>query len=497
MLRQETHHNSLQVVDQETINDGDLDNNGTISSGVDRISAKSFSKLEKPQISIFNLDASMRVDAASLTFMGYQVHNYVTDEQQSLAQQKRITALLDTEASRTTVKPLEHKTVNMTSNVKSMIDMSQISMIMSESVAESSIENSISLAAKDDLVNQSVTLSHLSKLIGQALKQKTEYHLIIYRADLMPGMTENTLIPILEAASEKRCGEHFGVCVVPCFLGNDASISDYYGASKVIIGGNDNQATTIAGNLYKAHLNSAVELTSLKNAESVKLIENSWRAMKQTFHNEIDRVCRAANIDVQELLKFSGASTESHLSTPHESNFSYGGTELENDLSGISLLAKQYSVDLPLIENLTNSYDAHIDYAVETIRRYGRRKIGILGLTTHFKNSAVGSNLHELTARLEKLGYEVQIFDPTAQSLQVQVSDNLKGSSANNPDDSIRVQQDELQAQRCHSLDEFIRSNDIVVQTSNDSLFASCEERARLKSTVINLVSGVTTAHES
>lgn len=467
MLCQEKNQPRRHVVNQHCTDESDLESKSIDQHSVDGSRANALSKRGKPQISVFDLDETSSVDAASLASFGYQVHRYVSQRAQGVAVQARISALLNAEASRSTPKPLAHDEIGMTADVSGLIERSQISMVFSEA------------PVSYDLVNESHPLSHLSQLIGEALKQKTDYHLIIYRADLLPGITENTLIPMLEAASEKRCGEDFGVCVVPCFFSKQASIFDYYSASKTIIGGNDTQATTFASNLYKAHLSSPVMQTSLRNAESVKFIESSWRAMKQTFKNEIERVCRAANIDAQQVRQLCITLTDSHHVASAESGFGYGSTELDRDLNTIGLLSKQHCVDLPLIENLPNSYDAHIDYAVETIHRHGRRKVGILANTSTLNGLSAGSSLYELTQRLEKLGYEVQIYDPTRQDLD---------EPTDLPDESTIIQNSLFHKNRCDSLEEFIRYNDIVVQTSEDALFTSCEARARLQSTVINLV---------
>lgn len=477
MLRQETNRDSLHLTDRHRFKKYDPEDSSPDERKSDRPGRNSFSQPDKPQISIFDLDEISRVDAASLTFLGYRVQSYVTQGTQSLEFQKCISALINTESARSTTRPLTHKTIGMTSDVSSIINQSQISMVFAES--EVHYNNA----------QETYPLPHLSQLIGKALKEKSGYHLIIYRADLLPGTTENTLIPILEAASGKRCGADFGVCVVPYFLSRNASIYDYYTASRTIIGGNDNHATTTASNLYKGHINAPIKRTSLRNAESIKFIENSWRVMRRTFQNEIERVCRAADIDAEQVLMLARNSAEGALLSSSEDSFIYGYTDLEKDLKTINYLAKKNSVDLPLIENLTNSYDAHIDYAVEIIRRYGHRKIGILGHTNTSNGNVTGSSLYELTARLETLGYEVQVYDPA-----VKASRELEESHS---DESTASQSDLFHAYRCHSLDEFSRYNDIVVQTSKDPLFASCEKRARLQSTVINLVTSVSGAQRN
>src|SRR5438874_8433176 len=54
-----------------------------------------------------------------------------------------------------------------------------------------------------------------AKSIGQALKQKISYHLVVLTSTVMPGATGGQLLPALESASGKRCGPDFGLCYSP------------------------------------------------------------------------------------------------------------------------------------------------------------------------------------------------------------------------------------------------------------------------------------------
>ena len=46
--------------------------------------------------------------------------------------------------------------------------------------------------------------------IGRALRQKSDYHLVVLTSTVLPGSCEYSVIPMLEDASGKRCGRDFG-----------------------------------------------------------------------------------------------------------------------------------------------------------------------------------------------------------------------------------------------------------------------------------------------
>src|SRR6266446_4235505 len=62
--------------------------------------------------------------------------------------------------------------------------------------------------------NGSLDLSYLVRVceqIGDALKEKPSYHVVVIRSTVLPGTTHAHVIPTLEARSGKKYGEGFGV----------------------------------------------------------------------------------------------------------------------------------------------------------------------------------------------------------------------------------------------------------------------------------------------
>ena len=58
----------------------------------------------------------------------------------------------------------------------------------------------------------------VAEAIGDALTRKDDYHLVVLSSTVMPGATENMLLPKLEARSGKVCGRDFGLCYNPEFV---------------------------------------------------------------------------------------------------------------------------------------------------------------------------------------------------------------------------------------------------------------------------------------
>src|SRR5882672_347622 len=87
--------------------------------------------------------------------------------------------------------------------------------------------------------NGSLDLSYVRRTceqIGAALARSDAYKVVVMRSTMLPGSMERVVLPTLEAASGKRAGRDFGVCINPEFLREGTAIYDYDHPPKTVIG---------------------------------------------------------------------------------------------------------------------------------------------------------------------------------------------------------------------------------------------------------------------
>src|SRR4051794_22147922 len=72
--------------------------------------------------------------------------------------------------------------------------------------------------------------------IGEKLRSRSAYALMIIKSTVLPGTTEQIIIPALEQAAQKRVGADFGVCVCPEYLREKHASQDAEAPRVTLIG---------------------------------------------------------------------------------------------------------------------------------------------------------------------------------------------------------------------------------------------------------------------
>jgi UDPglucose 6-dehydrogenase len=86
--------------------------------------------------------------------------------------------------------------------------------------------------------------------IGDALRKKPAFHLVVMTSTVLPGATENEIRPVLEQRSGKPCGEGFGLCYNPEFVALGSVIKGLLNPDFVLIGESDLRSGEMLASLY-------------------------------------------------------------------------------------------------------------------------------------------------------------------------------------------------------------------------------------------------------
>jgi GDP-mannose 6-dehydrogenase len=217
--------------------------------------------------------------------------------------------------------------------------------------------------------------------IGQVLKRKSSFHLVVLRSTVLPGTAENIVIPVLEETSGKCLGKDFGVCVNPEFMREGTAVADFLEPSMTIIGSAETSHAALLRELY-AWAPGRIFETSFRSAEMVKYVCNTWHALKVAFANEVGTLAKALQVDAEDVTEIFTADNKLNISPSYlKPGFAFGGSCLPKDVRALGYRAKEMDLRLPLFESIMPSNDEHLRRAVEIVLDTGKKKIAILGLS--------------------------------------------------------------------------------------------------------------------
>src|ERR1700739_2806078 len=265
------------------------------------------------------------------------------------------------------------------------------------------------------LRNGKLDLGHIEPVcreIGEVLKKKDSFHLVVLRSTVLPGTAEKIVVPTLEKASGKKLGKDFGVCVNPEFMREGTAVADFLEPSMTIIGASDAYHSGLLREIYKWAPGRIFE-TSFRSAEMTKYVCNAWHAVKVSFANEVGTLAKELGVDAESVVEIFTADTKLNISSSYlKPGFAFGGSCLPKDVRALNYRAKELDLDLPLFQAIMPSNDEHLERAVEMVLATGKKKVAMLGLS--FK--AATDDLREspqvqLAKRLLGEGRDLKIWD--------------------------------------------------------------------------------------
>jgi GDP-mannose 6-dehydrogenase len=329
--------------------------------------------------------------------------------------------------------------------------------------------------------NGSLDLTYLTRVceqIGEALRAKDTYHVVVVRSTVLPGTTHDVVIPALERTSGKKYGSGFGVTVNPEFLREGSAIKDFMNPPFTLVGHNYASDAQPTQALY-ASLTAPLLTTSIRTAEMIKYASNTWHALKVCFANEIGNLCKQLDIDSHAVMDIFCRDEKLNLSSYYmKPGFAFGGSCLPKDVRALQYRAKEVDVEMPVIQSILRSNQNQIQHAIDMVIETGRKKVGLLG----FSFKAGTDDLREspiviLAEALLGKGYELCIYDRNVSLAR------LVGANK----EYINTQIPHLSSLLCDSIDEVLEKCEVLVVGNGSPEFAGALKATRPDQIVIDL----------
>ena len=320
--------------------------------------------------------------------------------------------------------------------------------------------------------------------IADSAKQITKYlhreQLIVLESTTYPGTTRELVLPMMEAKGFK-VGRDFYLAFSPERIDPGNKQFQLPNTPKVV-GGITSTCGQLAQLLYGQIVQRVVPVSSPEAAEIVKLLENTFRAVNIGLVNEIALICDRLGLNVWEIIE--AAATKPYGFMPFYPGPGLGGHCIPIDPHYLSWKMKSLNFSARFID-LAGEVNSHMpEFALEkVVRSLNARKKSVNGSTILILGVAYKANVSDMRESpaldlihlLEGRGAKVRYHDPFVPS--VTISGKRYVSKAYTP--------------------ALLRSNDVVVVTTNHSVFNAKEilKYAKLVVDTRNMMRGLSAPH--
>ncbi len=247
--------------------------------------------------------------------------------------------------------------------------------------------------------------------------------LIVVESTINPGICEDVLIPILEKAGLKSEKDYF---LAHCPERIDPGNKQWNVANiPRVLGATSQRGLSLAKQFYTSIIDAPIKpMHSIREAEAVKIVENSFRDINIAFVNELAKSFDRMDIDIKDVI--DGAATKPFSFLAHYPGRGVGGHCIPVDPYYLIEKAKEIGFDhkfLRVARSINNSMPLYtVNVLQDTLNELKMplkgTKVGILGLaykanTDDLRESPSLKIIDELKRKKAK----VIRFDPFIKNL--------------------------------------------------------------------------------
>ena len=289
--------------------------------------------------------------------------------------------------------------------------------------------------------DKSINLGYIestAREIGEALKQKDKYHLVVVRSTVVPGTSRNLVGKIITEVSGKIPGKDFGLCMQPEFLAEGRSIEDTLKPDRIVMGEFDEKSGAMLQEFYEYfygdHLKNCPLLRmNLESAELVKYGNNCLLSTKISYANEFANFAQLVpNVDIVQVMK--GVGLDYRINDRFlGAGVGFGGSCFHKDVNAIKTWSKSKGYPSRLLEAVLGINDDQairiVDIAEELAGDLKNKRITLLGLafkpgTDDMRQAASIRVVNELRKRGVK---DIIGYDPKAiETAKIELGDKIK-----------------------------------------------------------------------
>ncbi len=265
-------------------------------------------------------------------------------------------------------------------------------------------------------------VSYIVAAVQEIAPRLKRGQLIVLESTTYPGTTDELMRPMLEERG-LRAGKDFFLAFSPERVDPGNPVYQTKNIPKVV-GGHSPQCTALVSRFYGQVMERIVPVSSTQVAETVKLLENTFRSVNIGLVNEMALMCSRMNIDVWEVIE--AASTKPFGFMPFYPGPGIGGHCIPIDPFYLSWKAREWGFEARFIElagQVNGSMPHHVaKIVVDALNSHRKALRGSRVLVMGVAYKADIDDVREspsldLMEILEREGARVEYCDPFVPSI--------------------------------------------------------------------------------
>ncbi len=274
-----------------------------------------------------------------------------------------------------------------------------------------------------------------SKSIGENLKVG---QIVILESTTYPGTTIEIVQPILENISNLNAGEDFLLGYSPERIDPGNKEWTFKNTPKIVSGINKKSLEKIS-KFYKSIIDEVIEVSGTREAEMVKLIENTYRQVNIAMVNELAILSNMLDIDIWEVVE--AAKTKPFGFQSFRPGPGVGGHCIPIDPKYLSFKTRQIGQPVRFVELAQEINNSMPNYVVSRVSELMNKKeillknskILILGVAykKDISDTRESPSIDIIEALLEKSA-DVSFYDPFVEELLVNKNSITKEENVKN-----------------------------------------------------------------
>lgn len=295
----------------------------------------------------------------------------------------------------------------------------------------------IVISVPTPLTDYQPDLSYVKAAARTIAENISKDQVIILESTTYPGTTIEVLIPEIESISELKAGKDFHVGYSPERIDPGNETWNFKNTPKVISGIDDSSTKKIK-NFYEKIIDEVVEVSGTKEAEMVKLLENTYRHVNIAFINELAILCNMLDIDIWEVVE--AAKTKPFGFESFRPGPGVGGHCIPIDPNYLSFKTRQIGKPVRFVELAQEINNTMPSYIVSRILekmnslQKPMKNSNILILGVAYKKDISDTRESPSIDIIENLvskGVNVSFYDPYVESLDLNVFVNKEQDISN------------------------------------------------------------------